>query len=70
MWPKCLGAVRKANIKFPHQLVVGGGGNYDGEAAGAEVLSTFYVLIWSDFCISEESPNHITTSLFFWNAST
>ena len=24
MWPNCLGAVRKAGIRFPHQLVVGG----------------------------------------------
>ena len=25
MWPNCLGSVRKAGIRFPHQLVVGGG---------------------------------------------
>ena len=24
IWPNCLGAVRKAGIRFPHQLVVGG----------------------------------------------
>ena len=26
MWPNCLGAVRKAGIRCPHQLVVWGGG--------------------------------------------
>ena len=25
MWPNCLGAVRKADIKCPQQLIVGGG---------------------------------------------
>ena len=25
MWPNCLGAERKAGIRCPHQLVVGGG---------------------------------------------
>ena len=44
MWPNCLGAVRKAGIMSPHQLVVGGG-DCDGGGAGAAVLSTFYVLI-------------------------
>ena len=33
MWPNCLWAVRKAGIRCPHQLVVGGG-NRDGAAAG------------------------------------
>ena len=43
MWPNCLGAVRKAGIMCPHQLVVGGGRDGAG-AAGGRVLSTFYVL--------------------------
>ena len=44
MWPNCLGAVRKADIRCPHQLV--GGGIRDGaEAVAAGVLSTFYVLM-------------------------
>ena len=42
MWPNCLGAVSKAGIRCPHQLVVKGG-NPDIAGAGA-VLSTFYVL--------------------------
>ena len=53
MCPNCLGAVRKAGIICPHQLVVGGekpdivaGGG--GAAAGA-VLSTFYVLMTISF---------------------
>ena len=49
MWPNCLGVVRKAGIRCPHQLVVGGGGNRDiaggvGGGAGG-VLSTFYLLM-------------------------
>ena len=50
MWFNCLGAVRKAGIRCPHQLVVGGG-NRDGGAAAGEaavaggVLSTCYVMI-------------------------
>ena len=45
MWPNCLGAVKKAGIRCPHQLVVGGD-IPDGGAGGAgDVLSTFYVLM-------------------------
>ena len=51
MRPNCLGAVRKAGIRCPNQLVVGGkhdGGGGAGGAGGAGaagVLSKFYVLI-------------------------
>ena len=45
IWPTCLGAVRKAGIRCPHQLLVGGGGNRDIAGGAAGVLSTFYVLI-------------------------
>ena len=48
MWPNCLGAVRKAGIWSPYQLVVGRGGVGDCDIAGAAaggagagVLSTF-----------------------------
>ena len=38
-------AVRKAGIRCPRTLVVGGGGRDIGGAAAAGVLSTFYVLM-------------------------
>ena len=50
MWPNCLGAVRLAGIRCPHQLVVGekkrdiAGGKGPGGGGGG-VLSTFYVLM-------------------------
>ena len=45
MWPNCLGAVKKAGIRCPHQLVVGGDCDGVAAAAAGAVLSTFYVLI-------------------------
>ena len=48
MWPNCLGAVRKAGIRCPHQLVVVGEIRdiaVGGGAAAAGALSTLYVLI-------------------------
>ena len=52
MWPNYLGAMRKAGIRCPHQLVVGGeivtyiaGGAAGGVAGGAGALSTFYILM-------------------------
>ena len=46
MWPNCLGAVRKAGIRCPRQLVVGGEiPDIVAGGAGAREISTFYVLI-------------------------
>ena len=51
MWSNYLGAVSKAGIKYPHQLVMGrvGGDCEIVGLAGAEgaLLSTFYVMIIS-----------------------
>ena len=53
MWPNCLGALRKACIRCPHQLVKTGKRRKKRDGAGAVaaggVLSTFYVLT-NEYC--------------------
>ena len=45
MWPNCLGAVRKAGIICPPQLVGKGRDQDIAGAGGGGVLSTVYVLL-------------------------
>ena len=51
MWPNCLGAVREAGIKCPHQMAVRG--KKPDIVAGAGVLSTFYVLMLKAYEIKQ-----------------
>ena len=62
MLPNCLGNVRKAGIRGPHQMVVGEEIREGaGVAAGGGVLSTFYVLIFffnNFLSLSEQSGSY------------